>query len=329
MNFKQILDTYIAYHNLIIKIEQSRILSFENQKTLISFYKNIEKADIIQSSLIYINSETIDFKTQIKFLSTTLKGVATIYDRNKNFFNNLDTKEICKKESERNSFAISQQKKELERLSTEQDEYQDIIRHLDNHNYDENEKKIMFDKYQNKRNEYLKVSSNYASLLSTQNDYYNFVIQHYADNMFEKINILNNLYLKFIYEHLMVNESNIEIYFEKNIIKEIHKITSKEIFNEISFNSFYNNINLIESDENIVVKKGNIFYACYLIKKLYDNNDSENKLNWRKTILMKLGLTDNYEKQANSIEQKKTDGNRAEVFYNNLTAIFNKKISIK
>lgn len=323
IDFKQILDKYIVYYNLMLHIHKSKVLTFHNQKTLIEFYDNIAKIDDIYSIMINIRNEESDHKIQIKYLVKILKELIAIYTNEKSFFDDFNTREICKIESEKSSFSILGKEKELKKISDEQDAIQNMVRHLDSYDIDENKRNHLIDKYQNKRQEYLKASADYGRMVSEQNEYYINIVMHYSENVFEKINDLGNKFLKFISENILIFDNKIEIFFEKKTIEGIYNITNKVVFNDIPFNDFYNNLNLLSSDQNLVVKERNLSYACYLIKKLFDNNDSPKSLIWRNTILKNLNLTKAFEKKANTLEQKKNDGNRAEVFINDLKLIFN------
>lgn len=325
IDFKQILDKYIVYYNLMLHIHKSKALTFENQKTLIEFHNKIAKIDDIYSIMINIRNQQNNYKIQIKYLAKILKELIDIYTNEKSFFADLNTVEICKIESKKSSFSISVKEKELKKISDEQDAIQNMVRHLESSNFNENKKNRLLDKYQNKRAEYLKASADYGRMVSEQNDYYINIMMHYSENIFKKINDLDNKFLKFISENISIFDNTIEIFFDKKLIEEIYNITNKIVFKEISSNDFYNCLNLIDSNEALQLKKDNQSYARYLIKALFDKSKSENREFWLDTILEEIDLKKDFSKRASDLTQKVKIGNRADVFIKNIKVILNTK----
>lgn len=325
IDFKQILDKYIVYYNLMLHIHKCKALTFENQKTLIEFHNKIAKIDDIYSIMINIRNQQNNYKIQIKYLAKILKELIDIYTNEKSFFDDLNTVEICKIESKKSSFSISVKEKELKKISDEQDAIQNMVRHLESSNFNENKKNRLLDKYQNKRAEYLKASTDYGKMVSEQNDYYINIMMNYSENIFEKINDLDNKFLKFISENISIFDNTIEIFFDNKIIEEIYNITNKIVFKEILFNNFYNCLNLIDSNEALQLKKDNQSYARYLIKALFDKSKSENREFWLDTILEEIDLKKDFSKRASDLTQKVKIGNRADVFIKNIKVILNTK----
>ena len=316
--FNEILIKFNDHFNLINEILESKLLTFDNQKSIIEFYKYSIESDAIQSQIILSWNDKNNFN-QINFLSNKLKNLIRIYDNKKVFFDNQNINQICKVKTEDEDSIILSQKIKLEIISKEQHELQDIVRHLGN--YKENENELLLIKYNKKRTEYLNEKSIYSSLISKKYLIYNDIMTRYSKNVFKKINDQNLKLLSFV-ESLIVSENeNIVIYFNENLVNKLYELTNNETFEEISYEGFFNNLNLISSNEILKIKKNSSVYTCYLIKKLSLKIKSTDKKYWRGQILKKVELTEQYKKKSNQLKLDMTDKNRAKIFHDRLHEI--------
>lgn len=323
MDFNQFLRRHIEYFNISMNILSSKTISFENQKKLSEYYNDIKNIDIIQFTLINVNPKINEHETQINLLINNLEILIISYNTNKLFFDGLNIEDICKIEGCKNDFLVKHQENILKSVGKELDALQEIVRHLGSTNYKEFQKNEIFRKYNIKRTEYLEEKSKFNVLFSKEEQYYSYIMFNYSKIIFEELNILNNSFYDFIKLNLVSKRKDIEIFYEKALLQKIYHLCNNRNFEEISFSGFFNNLNLLESNESLKVKNRNINYVCYLIKVLFEMDESDNKLIWRSNILEKLNLTKNYKRKSNQIYLEMKFGNKAELFYNNLHSIIN------
>lgn len=74
------------------------------------------------------------------------------------------------------------------------------------------------------------------------------------------------------------------------LISKIHKACNNIQFEQITELDLYDILNERGSNAQLILKDGETVRMCYLIHKLYEYTQSENKSNWRNYILTLLGI---------------------------------------
>jgi hypothetical protein len=119
---------------------------------------------------------------------------------------------------------------------------------------------------------------------------------------------------------------NKEVYFDTELTGAIHKICNNTIFETINEVSFYYEINLMNTENKLVIKGDNIMKVYFLIFKLKNKiNEAKKRKEWIKNILIKLQLEEkNYSSKASSIINESSETSKD--FVNDIISILPTKI---
>lgn len=85
-------------------------------------------------------------------------------------------------------------------------------------------------------------------------------------------------------------------YFDMNLVARIHRVCNNMQFENMAELDLYAILNLQPANVGIVIKSGEQTRICYLIHKLYEYLKTDDRLQWRSTILKTLGITEKYYK---------------------------------
>lgn len=119
-----------------------------------------------------------------------------------------------------------------------------------------------------------------------------------------------------------IPEDNSTTHFDMNLISKIYKICNNVQFNFIPELDFYKILNGQSTDISLTVKAGETIRVCYLIYKLYDQIQTDNKSVWRTNILKLLGISEDTYKSKYKESSSQDSGKKSREFSKTIDQIF-------
>ncbi len=317
-NTEQILDIY--------KTVVCHKFSFNEQKKLhIIFYEYKDKTKNNISIL-----EIIDTTQMISGLKKSLLEIINIYKSNLNLFDKVNTYSVCYQELQPEKAEYDICYKEVATLKT---------RKIKNGNYADSAwyggNKTEYERYM-KIDEALEVEINKASM---QKDKYDRIykekyenVMQYRENIFSDVIELVNSYVVVLENYIpTIKEKESKefspitktgLFFDMKLISLIHNECNNIQFNNLSEIDLYAILNLQSSNAKLSIKSGEKTRMCYLIYRLYEYLKTDNRKEWRTTILKSAGIEEKHYNSKYKQPESEIPSRKSECFAQRINKIF-------
>lgn len=328
-----LLPQYRLINSLYQQIADSSTLRFDAQCQITDFYNEYKDKEAFEKAILnlLLSTEKEKLAPIISNLRTEVSKNIEIYTGSKELFDGINTRKVCKDRHNPLLMEIDGQLKDannlwqeltkvrssLESASWNNDKIATQRLTIEEERLDDSYKKEqekLNDLYQQK-----KESDNNASL--------------YIDNFFSSIYELTSSFLSLLDNYFPVEKEkkSIEakpvlkpgIYFNMNLVSQIHQQCNNIQFENLSETDFYALLNLQPCNSRLIVKDKEGVRVCYLIYKLYEHLKSESRAQWRTAILTSAGIKEEYYKSKYKEPISEIPSRKSENFAKRIDEIFN------
>lgn len=329
-----ILPKYTKLDEIYQNILKNKILHFEEQQQIVAFFNQFRNLENFEKAVLnFITSK--DKEKQVQFFSILRKVIKKSikkYNDNRNFFDSIDTFEICwdransfeskikvqERHTNNKYIGLRDTKNSLESASWKGDEVR--VREL--------EEKV------NKFSDLYKIEQEKLDALYREKEKLRQESLKFADNVFGKICEMESSFLlvlnNYFFDEISPNsEQNSELkhgeYFDMQLISSIHKQCNGIQFENLNVIDFYNILNLRPSNAKLIIKNREKERTYHLISKLYDVLQSNENKEWRTALLDQLAVKwETYNSKYKTVAVSSEEGNKKnKEFKDVIESIFN------
>lgn len=322
------LSTYISsfreVNSIYAKFIEIGLYGFDEQEIIINFFEEIKDIKKLEK-VLFESSEAINFQSKFNAFKIVLNDNIKLYEENKELFDALDVDKLCGIKSSCFNESIIIKQKEVDILFKDYWLSRGNLGDRFFKKAEENEHDPVWEEYIYKKQLYDWENEELDGLHKKREHILYFVLP-YINNKFSEISILSSSFLTILNSYssnsIILKLSQNKIYIDSELTGAIYKIYNDFIFETIDEISFYYEINLINTENKLVIKGDNILKVYYLIFRLKDKiKDVKKRNEWVNNMLIKFGLEKkNYNKKASSII--KVESETSIDFMKDINAIF-------
>lgn len=274
-----------TYNDIINKQK----ISFVEQQFITDFFNEFSDSIEFESTIINSIQESKDINVLLKSLYSEIEISIEVYQKNKPFFDEINTQEICIKNGAKHDFLYKHQLIIIKEYSKDFYLANNALEGTAYGDISEKEIEIRKKDYDEKKELYNAEKSKLENLYQNKKALENFSNQ-YIPNMFCDIydlsKTLKNILKKYLNSNIEDNE-----YFDMILIGKLYKVSNGVLFDTINQLDFYNEFNLNNTFNKLKIIKNQKNKVYYLIYKFNLTLNSEN--NWLTRFLEKMELNIN------------------------------------
>lgn len=288
-----VLNELIPEYNFLNKIYTNIInkksISFDEQQFITDFFNKYSNSIEFESSIINSIQESKDLGVLFKSLYCEIEICIETYKKDKLFFDEINTKEICLKNTRKYDFLYDHQLSIVNVYSKDYDKANNAYEGTAYRDVSENELETKREDYNRKKELYKaekeKLDSIYDEKRNLESFSYNYC-QNKFNDIYEISKTMKDIIKKYLNSNIKDNE-----YFDLILIGKIYKVSNGVLFDSINQSDFYNELNLNNAFNKLKIIKKQKNRVYYLIYKLNITINSEN--NWLASFLEKMELNIN------------------------------------
>lgn len=327
-----LIPQYRLLNSLYQQIVENLKLSYDDQRCITDFYNEFNDKQAFEKAVMNILLSTEKEKSTpiIVNLKTELCKNIDIYTANKDFFDGINTINVCAKRHNPLHIEIEGQLKDTNKL------WQELTRvrnSLESANW-KNDKMAtlrLMEEEERLESLYKKEQEKLQSLYQRQNESDKNASQ-YIENRFEDISELSSSLSSLLDNYFPVEkekkqtaaESAIKSgsYFDMKLVSLIHNECNNIQFENLSELDLYAILNLQPTNAKLIVKTGERTRMCYLIYRLYEWLKTDNRTEWRTAILESAGIKEEYYKSKYKEPESEIPSRKSESFAQRINKIF-------
>lgn len=287
------LNELIPSYNFLNKtyndIINKKRISFVEQQFITDFFNKFSDSIEFESTIINSIQESKDINVLLKSLYSEIEISIETYKKNKPFFDDINTEEVCIKNGEKYNFSYERQRIIIKEFSKDFDLANNVLEGTAYRDISEKEIEILTKDYNEKKELYnaekIKLESIYQDKKTLENFSFKYCKNKFND-IYEISNSKKNILKKYLNSNIKDNE-----YFDMILIGKIYKVSNGVLFDTINQLDFYNEFNLNNTFNKLKIIKNQKNRVYYLIYKLNLTLNSEN--NWLTHFLEKMELNIN------------------------------------
>lgn len=299
-----LLPRYRSVNVLYQDIADKFVLSFDAQCSITEFYKEFNDILVFEKAVLNFRLSTDkDIQKQIvSNLRTEITKNTEIYKAYKDFFDEIDIIKVCSRRPNPLKIEIDGQQKDTNKLWQELSEVRRSLEPaswkndniaIERLTREEERIETLYKREQQKLEtlyQKQKASDNYAS--------------GYLENLFNPIYELGYSFLSLLDNYFPIEKEKdltaitptitTGVYFDIRLVSLIHSECNNIQFENLSELNLYALLNLQPTNAKLIVRPREGERMCYLISKLYDYLKTDNKMEWRTSILESTGINEGY-----------------------------------
>lgn len=287
------LNVLIPAYNFLNKtyndIINKKRISFVEQQFITDFFNEFSDSIEFESTIINSIQESKDINVLLKSLYIEIEISIEVYQKNKQFFDEINTEEICIKNGEKYNFSYERQEIIIKEFSKDFDLANNALEGTSYRDVSDKEIEILKKDLKEKKELYnaekIKLESIYQDKKTLENFSFKYC-QNKFNDIYEISNTKKNILKKYLNSNIEDNE-----YFDMILIGKIYKVSNGVLFDTINQLDFYNEFNLNKTFNKLKIIKNQKNRVYYLIYKLNLTLNSEN--NWLTRFLEKMELNIN------------------------------------
>lgn len=287
------LNELIPDYNFLNKIYNDIInkqrISFVDQQFITDFFNKFSDSVEFESTIIDSIQESKYINVLLKSLNSEIEISIEIYQKNRAFFDEVNTKEICLENAKRYNFTFELQLKTVKEYSKDFDIANNALEGTAYQDISAKEIGILTKDYNRKKELYYIERNKLDDIYQDQIKLENFSFK-YCQNKFNDIYEISNTKMNILKKYLNSNIEDNE-YFDLILIGKIYKISNRVLFDAINQLDFYNEFNLNNTFSKLKIIKNQKNKLYYVVYKLNLTLNSDN--NWLTHFLEKMELNIN------------------------------------
>lgn len=325
MQIADILPQYTQLNAVISEVSNRRSIEFRQQQFATDFYSQFDNVQSFEAMLIDLtmSAKPERHKTLIESLSVEIQNNIRLISSNKIVLENLNIEKTCDNFANQYETQISDQLHNTQKYWKELSEINNLLDAIGFRQHTEQEEKRLWGKHETLTEKYNAEKAILNDLYEKQKNARK-TAEKYQDNYFLKILSLNHKLNEIIQKYIPKTTQYLPegTYFDMATASAIHKICNNTIFENISETDFYTAINLLASDKILQMKQGEKTRVCFLVYKMYENIKSDNKTEWRTSILQQLDIDENYYKSKYKEPISEVPSRKSEQFAREINEVF-------
>ncbi|MDR2130885.1 MAG: hypothetical protein LBP56_06960 [Odoribacteraceae bacterium] len=299
-----LLPRYRSINTLYQEIAEKFVLSFDAQCTITDFYNEFNDVQTFEKSILnFLLSTDKEKQSQIvSNLCTKIAKNTEIYSANKDFFDRIDTINVCSGRRNPLKIEIDGQLKDTNKLWQE---LAVIKGNLESASWKND--KIAIERLTREEERfnslYKQEQQKLEALYQKQKESDNHVSE-YLENVFSQIYELGCAFISLLDNYFPVEKEKEQqkitsplrtgVYFDMQLVSQIHNECNNIQFENLSEIDLYALLNLQPTNSQLKVKSREGTRMCYLIFKLYDYLKTDNRSDWRAAILESASIKEDY-----------------------------------
>lgn len=274
-----------TYNDIINKQK----ISFVEQQFITDFFNEFSDSIEFESTIINSIQESKDINVLLKSLYSEIEISIEVYQKNKPFFDEINTQEICIKNGAKHDFLYEHQLIIIKEYSKDFYLANNVLEGTSYGDISEKEIEIRKKDYDEKKELYNAEKSKLENLYQNKKALENFSNQYISNifcDIYDLSKTLKNILKKYLNSNIEDNE-----YFDMILIGKLYKVSNGVLFDTINQLDFYNEFNLNNTFNKLKIIKNQKNKVYYLIYKFNLTLNSEN--NWLIRFLEKMELNIN------------------------------------
>lgn len=325
MEISTILPQYTQLNSIIGNIVRQNHILFDEQKFVTGFYNQFNDNESFETMLIELMMQADTERRQIlmQSLSTEIQHTIQIISGSKETLEKMDIERACHTFANQYNKEITNQLHITQHISKELNETNGSLDAIGFRQHTEQEEKRLWDKHETLSERYTTEKKRLNELYEKQKTAEKISVK-YLKNQFLPILFLSQKFSKILEKYILKESDNLQngTFFDMATASAIYKICNDTIFEKLSETDFYTAINLLSSDKRLRLKPKQKTRACFLIYKLYESIKSDNKTQWRVSILQHLDIDENYYKSKYKDPISEVPSRKSEKFANEIIEVF-------
>lgn len=327
-----LLPQYRLLNTLYQQTVDSFVLSFDTQCSITNFYNQFHDKQAFEKAVLnmLLSADPNKSAPVINNLRAEIRKNIDIYATNKDFFDGIDTINVCARRHKPLCIEIEGQQKDTNKLWQELTQVRNSLESASWRN-DEIAKQRLTKEEERLEHSYNKEQEKLQALYQQQKESDNIAAQ-YLENMFVHINELSCSFI-----HLLENYFPTEkektlkeikpaiapgLYFDMKLVSAIHHECNNIQFENLTELDFYTILNLQPKNAELSIKSGEKTRMSFLIYKLYEYLKTDNKKDWRTAILEVAGIDEKYYNSKYKEPESEIPSRKSESFAQRINRIF-------
>jgi hypothetical protein len=301
-----LLLQYRLINSIYEQVADSLKLNFENQCHVTDFYNTFKDKQAFEKAIL--NLLLSADKEKLELIAANLKEEINrnieLYTTHKEWFDNIDTLKVCTGRHDPLRIEIEEQLDATTKLWQELTQVRNSLESA-SWNNDKVAEQQLTRKEEQVKSLYKKEQDKLNKLYQQQKESDRNAIR-YVPNVFGDICGLGNSFISLLDKYFPVEKKKETqeikptikpgIYFDMNLVSQIHRQCNNIQFENLSETDFYALLNLQPCNSRLTIKDREGIRVCYLIHKLYEYLQTDSRAQWRSAILASAGIKEEYYK---------------------------------
>jgi hypothetical protein len=326
-----LLPKYRLLNSLYQQTVDDLKLSYDNQLYITDFYNEFDDKQASEKAILNIllsagKEKSIPIITNLR--TEIYKNIDT-YTANKDFFDGIDTINVCAKRHNPLHIEIERQLKDTNKLWQELTQ---VRNSLESASWQDNKIATQRLTREEEQLEHLyKKEQNKLQTLYQQQKESDSKAAQYLENMFGRIFELSCSFIDLLGNYFPIEKEKTPkeirpvtpgLYFDMKLASSIHHECNYIQFENLTEIDFYAILNLQPTNTKLSVKTGEKTRMCYLIYKLYEYIKTDNRKEWRTTILGVAGIDEKYYNSKYKEPESEIPSRKSESFAQRINRLF-------
>ncbi|TDE55375.1 hypothetical protein [Flavobacterium sp. GT3P67] len=311
-----ILPQYGELNKIYHTVFKRNKIAYEEQYFISNFYTRLCDTQAFETMIINIidEFELEKYSVLLKSLQTEIENNILLYSKNKSFWKNTNTEQICQFFAKKHNYNIEKQNEIVRKYRSEYKLSNDNLESIGFREHTGQELHNLCEKHKYQKSLYEPEVEKLKDLFERQAQLEQEAFK-YAENKFERVFELNNSLLAILKKYT-IGSNNLSVTLKKNekffntgFTYQLWKTTNDKQFIKISDTEFYNSINLLTKPIALSIKKGQRVRVCYIIAELFKHMEHEGKSYWKSEICKHLDIEDSYNRRPSIVKKDAEAGN--------------------
>jgi hypothetical protein len=326
-----LLPKYRVLNSIYQQTVDSLKLSYENQCNITDFYNEFDDKQASEKAILNIllsadKEKSIPIITNLR---TEIRKNINTYTANKELFDGINTIKVCTGRHNPLHIEIEGQLRDTNKLWKELTQ---VRNSLESASWQDNKiaTQRLIREEEQLEHLYRKEQNKLQTLYQQQKESDNKAAQ-YLENMFGRIYELSCSFIDLLGNYFTIEKEKTPkeirpvtpgLYFDMKLASSIHHECNNIQFENLTEIDFYAILNLQPTNTKLSVKTGEKTRMCYLIYKLYEYIKTDNRKEWRTTILGVAGIDEKYYNSKYKEPESEISSRKSESFAQRINRLF-------
>lgn len=328
----ELLPKYRLLNSLYQQTAENLKLSYDNQCSITDFHNEFNDKQAFEKAIMNILLSTEKEKSTpiIANLRTEIHKNIDTYKANKDFFDGIDTINVCARRHKPLHIEIEGQLKDANKLWQELTKVRNSLESA-NWNNDKIATERLTKEEERLEGLYKKEQEKLDTLYQQQKESDTHAFR-YIDNQFGNIHKMGCSFISLLDNYFPIEKEKTPkeikpaivpgLYFDMKLVSAIHHECNNIQFENLTEVDFYAILNLQSTNVELSIKSGEKTRMSFLIYKLYEYLKTDNKKDWRTAILKIAGIDEKYYNSKYKEPESEIPSRKSESFAQRINRIF-------